>query len=75
MPLHPNYRWIDVDNGSYLHFRFKCVALVRASGDLVIYSRKPHSGRVGSVAQGKRFIERWVEKNPHFHFRSQRATR
>jgi hypothetical protein len=69
---HRDYRWIEAANGSFLHFRYKCVALVRGSGELVIYAKKTHTGNVASIAQGKRFIERWIAKNPSFHFHTTR---
>lgn len=61
---HADMRWIDSREGSYLHFRFVCIAVVRATGELCIHARSgDHCSRVGSVRQGKRYAERWFAHN------------
>lgn len=62
--LHPNARWIEGDGGAFLHWLFACVATVRADGTVTITGWGGHvvGGKAASVAQGKRFVERWVAK-------------
>lgn len=53
-------RWIDSDEGSFLHHRFACIASVRADGSVLIRWYAEVRGQAASRAQGKRHIERWI---------------
>lgn len=68
----PNFRWVESENGAFLHWRYKCVALVRARkpgesfNRVEIRARRFIASRAGSVEQGKRHIERWLAKQARF---------
>lgn len=60
-----NWRWLDGPEGAFLHQRFACVAAValdRGKVAVRIYRRRrgPVYGTVATVAQGKRYVERWL---------------
>ena len=65
MELVPAYRWIDCPEGAYLYYNYRGIARVVADGSgfrVVIRWRGGEvRGRAGSIAQGKRHIERWIE--------------
>jgi len=58
-------RWLDTPAASYCHYHFRCIAVV-VPGQVVIEraagrrQRPSLKGRCGSIAQGKRHVERWV---------------
>ncbi|MGH8083882.1 MAG: hypothetical protein ACREPV_01220 [Lysobacter sp.] len=60
--LGQSFRWIDYDDMSCLMYNERGVAVVRP-GEVVI--RWPRGselrGKCGSVAQGKRYVERWMD--------------
>ena len=70
--------WIDSDDGAFLHWNAITVAIVRRDGMVTIQWRgKRFGGKAGSLAQGKRFAERWVAAQrgfPGLSKRSQRET-
>lgn len=71
MLSHPDYRWIDCPEGSYLQFRYSCVALVvrRERGCSVeVRAKRDLHARAPGLEQGKRYVERWIEKQPGFYF-------
>ena len=61
-----SYHWIDSDTGSYLQFNYGTAAYVQPDPDRGLYKVVIHwrgreiRGRAGSIAQGKRHIERWI---------------
>lgn len=59
--LGQSFFWIDNPDASYLQYNARGVAVVKP-GEVVIRwgSREVH-GRCGSIAQGKRYVERWME--------------
>ena len=63
MPLPDAYRWSDSsDGGSHLYWNYGFVASITPDGWTTIKlwdKRKIHS-KAASVAQAKRFIERWI---------------
>lgn len=64
--LPPAYNWIETERGAFLRFNYGMMASVKPLNgryEVTIYWRDDqHGGAVGSIAQGKRFIERWVAK-------------
>ena len=58
------YRWIDSKNGSLLHLRYGCVAAVKLrDGKVQVWinvTGKEVTGTAGSIAMGKRHVERWI---------------
>jgi hypothetical protein len=58
------YRWIDSEEGSFLRLRYGCVAGVKLrDGKVVVWinvTGKEVTGTAGSIAQGKRYVERWI---------------
>jgi hypothetical protein len=59
-----DYRWIDSDEASYLHWGYACVATVAADGAVSITGwYRPVGARAASRAQGKRFVLRWIGKH------------
>lgn len=63
--LPASYRWTDGADASHLHYNFGCVASVTADGRVTILAGKRIEGKAASVAQGKRYVERWIEVNGH----------
>jgi hypothetical protein len=72
MRLNDNFHWIRSEHGAFLHWHYKCVALVRerkaweAHCRVEIFTHPPIISRAGSVEQGVRHITRWVEKQARF---------
>lgn len=70
--LPEGFRWIRSENGAFLQWRYKCVALVRERKAwetfcrVEIFTHPPIISRAGSVEQGVRHITRWVEKQERF---------
>jgi hypothetical protein len=62
--LRQDYRWIESGDRAFLHFRYGCVATIKPDGDRfrteINWRDLTHAGQVGSMAQGRRFIERWI---------------
>lgn len=58
--LPPDCRWIDSPDGSFLHFRYACIASVMADGRVRIQGYRQTEGRAASLAQGKRHVARWI---------------
>lgn len=60
---HDGWRWIESDDGAFLHMHFGCVAVVRADGRVTIYRRRRPEvlGKVKGRESGKRYVERWLE--------------
>lgn len=58
-------RWLDTPDASFCHYHYRCIAIV-VRGQVVIARsagrRKRHDlmGKCGSIAQGKRHVERWI---------------
>ena len=71
--LLPAYNWIETERGAFLRFNYRMVANVKPLGEgfdvTIHWCEAEHHGPVGSIAQGKRFIERWVEKRRGFPVR------
>lgn len=65
--MKPALNWIHTESGSYLHWNYGCVAYVTNDGRVVIQGwgvRETHPSP--SVGQGRKFIERWVERRTGF---------
>lgn len=64
--LPPPCYWIDDSDAAFLRWNMSTVAYVRRAGEkyrvTIQWRSSVHTGSAGSVAQGKRFIERWVSK-------------
>lgn len=62
MPLPDSFRWADAsDGGSNLYLRYGSVASIKADGTMKLnYWQKEFHAKAASVAQAKRFIERWI---------------
>lgn len=64
MPLPAAYYWIDSEDGSYLRWNASTVAYVEPEGwrwrTTINWGNRQHTAVAGSLAQGKRWIERWV---------------
>lgn len=58
--LGSSFHWLDCPEGSYLNYNARCIAVVK-SGSVTIRWKGCVTGRCGSVAQGKRYVERWME--------------
>lgn len=61
--LPADYRWLDSPEGSYLRHGYRCVAIVRPGRVTILRGRKsrpelPLEGACGSIAHGKRQVER-----------------
>lgn len=60
-------RWLDTAEASRCHYHYRCIAVV-VPGEVTIVrgvGRRTHRadlvGKCGSIAQGKRFVERWIQ--------------
>lgn len=62
MTLPASYRWADDhDGGAHLYQNYGCVAVIRPDGTTRFkYWQKEFHSKAASVAQAKRFIERWI---------------
>ena len=62
MALPQSYRWSDnADGGANLYQNYACVAAVKADGTTKLkWWQKEFHSKAASVAQAKRFIERWI---------------
>lgn len=62
--MQPACRWIATEDSAFLHWHYACIATVKADGDgfetVISWCDREHRGRAGSMAQGMRFVERWV---------------
>lgn len=58
--------WAVQADAAQLHYNYGCVAyIVRINGKLhtvIRWQGRMHEARCGSLAQGMRWIERWIEK-------------
>jgi len=69
------YSWIDGPDGSWLQFNAGCAAYVKRVGEsgdfaVVIHWRKREiRGTAASIAQGKRFITRWIRARSSAKYR------
>ena len=60
--LGQSFHWIDYDDTSCLMYNARGVAVVKPGEVLIRWPRGAEiHGRCGSVAQGKRYVERWME--------------
>lgn len=67
----PNpFRWIDSDDGSYLHYFYGCVGNVQPRNGkwmtTVRWCGYQHEAQAGSRAQGKRWVELWCTRQKGF---------
>jgi hypothetical protein len=63
MPLPDAYRWSDsVDGSSHLYWNYGFVASVASDGatKIKLWDKREIHAKAASVAQAKRFIERWL---------------
>ena len=62
MALPQSYRWSDNANGgANLYQNYACVAAIKADGTTKLkWWQKEFHSKAASVAQAKRFIERWI---------------
>ena len=63
MPLPDAYRWSDsADGSSQLYWNYGFVASVASDGatKIKLWDKREIHSKAASVAQGKRFIERWL---------------
>lgn len=62
MPLPEPFRWADAcDGSSNLYLRYGSVASIKPDGTMKLkYWQKEFHAKAASVAQAKRFIERWL---------------
>lgn len=70
-PLPSECRWIEWEPGyATLEWNYGCVAAVRQRDSYietrVAWQRSEHYGRAGSMAQGRRFVERWISARKGF---------
>jgi hypothetical protein len=61
--LPPAFRWSDTDTGAVLFLRYGAVARVSADGMVKLIGGRPIESKAASLAQGKRFVERWIAAN------------
>lgn len=61
--LPDSYRWADSDTGAVLFLRYGAVASVAVDGRVTLLGGKRIEGQAASLAQGKRFVERWIAAN------------
>ena len=71
MPLPPQCRWIDWDAGyATVEWNFGCVAAIRQKDGFVetrvTWRQREHYGRAASMAQARRFVERWISARRGF---------
>lgn len=71
MALPNSYRWSDdADGGAHLYQNYGCVAVIKPDGTTRLKSwQKEFHAKAASVAQAKRFIERWINarSSPRAH--------
>lgn len=62
MALPPSYRWSDnADGGAHLYQNYACVAAIEPDGTTKLkWWQKEFQSKAASVAQAKRFVERWI---------------
>lgn len=62
--LPASFYWLDFPDGSYLRRNYACIATVKPRDGrwetVIKWGDACYYGRAGSLAQGKRWIERWV---------------
>lgn len=82
MTLPDSYRWSDGSDGSsHLYLNYGCVAKVAADGTTIVktWDKKEIQSKAASVAQAKRFVERWIKAKyspragEHAHWRARYA--
>lgn len=70
------YWWSDAKDRSVLYLCYGWAATVTPTATEVRTRRgSPLKGRCGSIAQGKRFVERWVIGQTYGTYRQERARR
>lgn len=65
--LPPPCRWVECrDGGIALHWHYGCIASVRPDGMVTITWAwgVRLQGKAASLAQGRRYVERWVAARP-----------
>jgi hypothetical protein len=64
MPLNPNCRWRIQPDRAHLDWNAGCIAYVVPQGDrflsVIQWQQRVHQAPCGSVAQGMRWIDRWM---------------
>jgi hypothetical protein len=64
--MNPNCRWRTESDRAHLHWNAGCIAYVVPDGDrfrtVIQWQQRVHEARCGSLAQGMRWIERWMDK-------------
>lgn len=76
LPLPGGYWWSDTADGSVLYLCYGWAASVTATETEVRGRGGSHlRGRCGSIAQGKRFVERWVLGSSTGTYRRWKAAR
>jgi len=62
MPLPESFRWADAPDGSAnLYLRYGSIASIKPDGEMKLkYWQKEFNAKAASVAQAKRFVERWI---------------
>jgi hypothetical protein len=69
--LPDSFRWADASDGSSnLYLRYGCVASIKPDGTMKLkYWQKEFQAKAASVAQAKRFVERWIlaQSSPRAH--------
>ena len=74
--MQPACRWITTENGAFLHWNYACIATVKQRGDhvelCIDWQGHTHSSRAASMAQGVRFVTRWVEAREGLPFVARR---
>jgi hypothetical protein len=62
--MNPACRWIRSEQQAFLHWNYVCIASVKPDGKRyaveISWCQYTHRGRAATLAQGMRFIERWV---------------
>ena len=62
--LKPACRWIQSEGNAFLHWHYRCIATVKRRGGrytlTIDWGVHEHTGQAVSLAQGMRFVERWV---------------
>lgn len=68
--MKPACRWIETPDAAYLHWHYACIASVKRRADYfetrVEWQGHEHVSRAGSLAQGIRYVTRWVEAQKAF---------
>jgi len=64
VPLNPNCRWRVEEDRAFLDWNYGCIAYVVPKDgrflSVIQWQQRTHQAPCGSVAQGMRWIERWM---------------